>query len=193
MRTVLLSSIAVLALTGSAAAHPGHGGGGPPSTVTMGPPSAAFSHVPNGVANGQNAGGAANDANLLGNLNAAHASASALAHASPNSIVGKLAIYKGQLTTALANEQAAQTAVNNDNTRINNDNAIINNPASSAADVANAKADLALAQTQLGIDQTTLANAQKAVANVEASLSNFANKTVTPAVIARVNTLLGVQ
>ena len=174
MRTVFLSGIAAFALVSGAAAHPGHGAGGPPSTVTMGPPSAAFSHAPNGAANG-----AANDANLLGNLNAAHASASALAHASPNSIVGKLAIYKTQLTTALAQEQAAQDAVNADN-------AIINNPLSTLAQVNTAKA-------QLLIDQAALNTAQMNVANIEGSLSTFANKTVTPAVIARVNTLLGIQ
>src|SRR5439155_15245808 len=120
MRT-LLSGICVLALAGTAAAHPGNGGGGgPPPTVTMGPPAGAMSHVPNGVANGFNANsGLAQAANLLGNLNAAHASANGLAHASPNSIVGKLSIYKSQMTTALSNEQAAQAAVDADNAVIN--------------------------------------------------------------------------
>src|SRR5215472_11133924 len=99
----ILSGIAVLALASGAAAHPGHGGGGPPPSVTMGPPSAAFSHVPNGVANGQNADpDVAAGANLLGNLNAAHASPTALAHASPKSIVGAIAAYKTAVSTAQA-------------------------------------------------------------------------------------------
>ncbi|MBL8689267.1 MAG: hypothetical protein JNL04_09215 [Rhodospirillaceae bacterium] len=40
--------------------------------------------------------------NTLGNLNAAHASATARANASPNSMVGRIATYESQMNTALA-------------------------------------------------------------------------------------------
>lgn len=40
--------------------------------------------------------------NTLGNLNAAHASANARAHASPNSMVGRIAAYENQMQAALA-------------------------------------------------------------------------------------------
>src|SRR5215470_7704164 len=117
MRTVLLSAIAVLAMVGGAAAHPGHGAGGPPSTVTMGPP-AAVNHVPNG-----NDNGIGQAASLLGDLNAAHASSTALEHASSNSIVGAIALYKAAMMKALADLKAAQQA--NDQNAINAANAEI--------------------------------------------------------------------
>lgn len=49
--------------------------------------------------------------NTLGNLNAAHASATARAHASPNSMVGRVATYEIQMQAALAiQDRAARNA-----------------------------------------------------------------------------------
>lgn len=46
-------------------------------------------------------------ANELGNLNAAHASATARANASPNSMVGRIATYENQMQAALAIQDPA--------------------------------------------------------------------------------------
>ncbi|MBM3548838.1 MAG: hypothetical protein FJX54_17995 [Alphaproteobacteria bacterium] len=77
----------------------------------------------------------------LGNLNAAHASATARANASPNSMVGQIAAYETAMKSALA----------------------IQDPAQRAAAITAARQDLALS----------------------------ANKSLTPAAITRVDSLLG--
>lgn len=76
---------------------PPPGAGGPPAGVTVGPPAAA--HTSEGSA-----------ASMLGGLNAAHASASAFAHANPNSMVGDVATYEQQMNSALALTDAKQQA-----------------------------------------------------------------------------------
>lgn len=48
------------------------------------------------------------DASSLGALNAAHASENALAHANPNSRVGKIAAYRDAVLAAQAAAEAAQ-------------------------------------------------------------------------------------
>jgi hypothetical protein len=181
MKTLLISAC-VLALTGAAYAHPGHGaGGGPPAGATFGPPAAAMAHIPNGVANGFNDNGVGAAANLLGKLNAAHASPTALAHASPNSIVGELGAYKAAMLTDEANLQSAQAAVTADEAKITSDTATFGAGSSQVA------ADNA----QLATDEAAVAAAQAAIAAEEASLAQIGNKPLTPAVIAQVNTLLG--
>ena len=164
MRTVLLSGIAVLALAGGAVAHPGHGAGGPPSTVTMGPPSAAFSHVPNSDAHADS--GVAAGANLLGSLNAAHASSTALAHASPKSMVGAIAAYKTAVSKAEAQLQIDQAQL--------------------AADL-----KAGAPQATINADNQAIANDNLAILAAQNTLALRANKPLTPAVVAQLNTLLG--
>jgi hypothetical protein len=106
----------------------------------MGPPAAALAHIPAGVplgkptnvpvggnsigtevsasaranaaVNGNAAGNVeANAASELGKLNAAHASATALDHANPNSAVGEIATYEDQMNAAMGlNDPAAKSA-----------------------------------------------------------------------------------
>ena len=114
---------------------------GPPASVTMGPPAAALAHIPDGVPLGQPAvlpqgtgastgvtiGGAvsasagpqtangnaglAGAASILGDLNAVHASAEGMTHASADSMVGEIATYKTAMTAALSEtDQVTQTA-----------------------------------------------------------------------------------
>lgn len=106
---------------------------GPPSGVPAGPPAVATSHIPQGAPLGKPdglpdsaasigsdvSGSAAADvqgdpslakaASMLEQLNAAHASDTGLAHASPNSIVGALAAYKQAVIDA-AGDTTALTA-----------------------------------------------------------------------------------
>jgi len=181
MKTLLIGAC-VLALTGAAYAHPGHGaGGGPPAGATFGPPAAATAHIPNGVANGQ-AGdnGVAEAANLLGNLNAAHASSTALAHASPKSIVGALAAYKTSVSTATANLNAAEAQLATDQAKLATDTA---NNAPAATITADNQA--------IANDQAAIAAAQAAITAAQNTLALRANKPLTPDVIAKVNSLLG--
>ncbi len=176
MRTLLIG-VCMLALTGAAYAHPGQGvGGGPPAAVTFGPPAAATAHIPNGVANGigvnNGVDNGVNDgvdqaANLLGNLNAAHASPTALEHASPKSIVGALAIYKAAMTKALADLNAAEQQLATDQAN--------NAPAS-----------------QITADENAIAAANAEITAAENALALRANKSLTGPVIAKVNMLLGI-
>ena len=96
----------------------------------------------NGNGNGNASAGAAPNhgavASALGALNAAHASATALANASPNSRVGKIAAYQ---STAAAAALAATNAATADSI------------------AAAAAALVTAAQAQLGLDQTALADA----------------------------------
>jgi hypothetical protein len=149
----------------------------------MGPPSAAFSHVPNGVANGQNADpDVAAGANLLGNLNAAHASSNALAHASPKSIVGAIAAYKTSVSTAEANLKAAQAQLLIDQQKLKADLAAV--PPVPAATIT---AD----NMAITNDQNAITAAQAAIMAAQNTLALRANKPLTPAVIAQLNALLG--
>src|SRR5262249_59359811 len=158
------------ALAGNGNGHSGGNGGGNGNGLSNG----------NGSGNGN--GGAAVDhgpksdsdiiivnpsatASALGALNASHASATALAHASPNSEVGKIAAYKQALTTVLSNNQVDLTAY---------ETALQSDPDCTQS------ACLA-ARAQVTAD----------LATVDADLKAAANKPITTAVVTAVDTNLG--
>jgi hypothetical protein len=103
----------------------------------------------------------------LGALNASHASARALAHASPNSEVGKIAAYKQALMTVLTNDQAALAAYEAD---LKTDPQCTGAPCQSA-------------QAQVTTD----------LATVDSDLKAAANKPITTAVVTAVDTNLGLS
>jgi len=144
-------------------------------------------------------------ASSLGALNAAHASDTALAHASPNSRVGRIAAYRD---AALAAQDAAAAAAGADQAVTD---------AQTAYDAAFAAADTNLdgvvdandtptpeQQDALTAAETALADAQAAAATVDqaatdaqaaadTALADAANKPVTDQVVDAVNDLLGIN
>lgn len=188
---------------------------GPPATATQGPPSAATqgppagaTHVPNGLAKGH--ADIDKAANLLGNLNAAHASDKALEHASPKSVVGAIAAYKKATVTAKADVVKYTDLVAADQTAVNSAQAAVDASAAKLAELqaaptpdtdaiaaaqaqlATDQAALASAQQQLAADQASLDAAQTAVTAAQTALAERANKPLTEEVIAQLNTLLGI-
>jgi hypothetical protein len=115
-------------------------------------------------------------ASMLGALNAAHASKTALSHAHPTSRVGRIAAYSRAVSAAEhsvdvaeANLAAARAALAKDPT----------NPS------------LQMAVTQ---DQTSLAAARRTLSRTEFTFARAAsNKSVTPTVISALNGLLGIR
>ncbi len=94
---------------------------GPPATLPQGPAASAGDSIGATVSAsarvhaGDNLGvstdgGVDSAADLLGNLNAAHASEQGMAHAAAGSIVGEIAAYKSAMTAAMAETGDAQTA-----------------------------------------------------------------------------------
>lgn len=191
---------------------------GPPASIPHGPPSIATNHIPHGVAPGKPAtagqaapnNGVGSAASLLKKLNAAHASDTALQHASDKSVVGAIGKYKSETLTAeadvskytglvtqdQASVDAAQQAVNDAQTAYNA--ALAANPVDQAAvDAAKATLDaanatLASAQQQLAADQASLASAQQAIVDAQTQLASSTNTTLTPDVISKLNSLLGI-
>ncbi|HME83756.1 MAG TPA: hypothetical protein VKG91_04190 [Roseiarcus sp.] len=115
-------------------------------------------------------------ASMLGALNAAHASKTALSHAHPTSRVGRIAAYSRAVSAAEhsvdvaeANLAAARAALAKDPT----------NPS------------LQMAVTQ---DQANLAAARRTLSRTEFTFARAAsNKSVTPTVISALNGLLGIR
>lgn len=201
---------------------------GPPTSLPVSPPvSVPSPHASIGVdasanasAHGANAaadvhGGTndstlANGASYLKSLNAAHASATALQHASSKSIVGKLAIYKQAVvqgnanvtkyTSLVATDQTAvadaQKAVDSAQAKLDTLNAATPPDttaiAQAQADLNAAKATLATAQQTLAADQASLAAAQQSILDAQSTLAATTNVNLTPAAVARLNTLLGI-
>lgn len=156
-------------------------------------------------------------ASSLGALNAAHASDTALAHASPNSRVGKIAAYKAAALAAKTANQAvtnAQATVDTDKQAVTADKQALANAQAALDAAVAANADPATissltatrdaAQTQLTTDQATLAtdkatlaNAQTAAATADTTrddaLAAAANKPITDQVVDAVNELLGIN
>jgi len=183
-------------------------------------PAPAWADSANGHGHGNGKANAnANDANhgsiasSLGALNAAHASANALAHASPNSRVGKIAAYKEAAIAAKAADQAvadAQANLDAANQAVADaQKALDDAEAALAANVDPAKvgpltAAVTAAQTNLdnanaaaADAQTALTDAQNAAATADATrdqaLAAAANKPITDQVIDAVNNLLGIN
>lgn len=189
---------------------------GPPVGIPSGPPAVATAHIPQGVATGRpaNPGSAASSvgaaAKLLGKLNAAHASDTALEHASSKSVVGAIAVYKSDTVTAQADvakysdlviqDQAAvdagQLAVNTAQAALDAAKAAAT-PDQAVIDAAQttlntATANLATANQQLSADQVSLAAAQTGILDAQTALATSTNKTLTPATITSLNNLLGI-
>jgi hypothetical protein len=140
--------------------------------------------------------GVAKAANLLGKLNAAHASSSALSHASPKSIVGAIAIYKSTTLAAQASVKKFSALVNQDQAAVNADQTTLNqlktSSAASQAQISAAQAALTSDQQKLASDQAQLAAAQAAIVSAQNALASRTNKPLTPTVIAKLNALLGI-
>lgn len=136
----------------------------------------------NGNANGHDKQ-AGKDAGSLGALNAAHASETALAHASPNSRVGKIAAYK---EAALVAKKAADDAATADQAVADAQSALDAALAANADDIPENDVDQATIDglTQDVADAeaaaaTADADAQAAQDTADAALVNAANKDIT--------------
>lgn len=123
------------------------------------------------------------DASDLGALNAAHASETALAHASPNSRVGKIAAYK---EAALVAKKAADDAATADQAVADAQSALDAALAANADDIPENDVDQATIDglTQDVADAeaaaaTADADAQAAQDTADAALVNAANKDIT--------------
>jgi len=146
----------------------------------------------------------------LGKLNAAHASATALDHASPKSIVGAISAYKSATVTAQAAVTKYTALVHQDDGTVTADQvaltnaqnalaALKNSPtttpqqlASAQAAVTNAQTTLNAANAQLTSDQASLSSAQASIVSAQNTLASETNKPLTPGVIAQLNSLLGI-
>jgi hypothetical protein len=113
---------------------------------------------------------------MLGALNAAHASKTALSHAHPTSRVGRIAAYskavsaaEHNVNVAAANLAAARAAL--------------------AKDPANPSLQMAVTQ-----DRANLAAVRRNLSRTEFTFARAAaNKSVTPTVISALNGLLGIR
>ena len=196
VRNVLLAGAFVV---GTSAALAGNGNGGGNGN--------ANSHANNAGGNSQvaNAGGNSNNASKLGALNAAHASAQAFAHASPNSRVGKIKAYyvanaaaKAADAKVLADRQTlikltadlgtANTAVTDAQTKLDADTLAKADAKTLAADqvaldLANTNAQLA--QSAYDTAASALKSDQAAAATLDQSavdaLANAGNKPLDAA------------
>jgi hypothetical protein len=199
-------------------------GVGSSAAATMGPPSGVVSHFPEGarfgsppevpnepatanVQVGARASGSigpahadrgiTDAANILGNLNAAHAAPQALAHASSHSIVGALANYKTSMISAQASIKYYSNLVGQDETAVAsaqaNLNALQNSGNASQSEISSAQAQLASAQQQLSSDQAELAAAQSEVVTAQNTLATASNKELTPQAIVKIDALLGIS
>jgi hypothetical protein len=119
----------------------------------------------------------------LGALNAAHASPTAFANASPNSRVGKIAAYKEAAIEAIANDPAvadAQADLDAAKAAALADNVVT---AEEQAEIDSLEADLAAAK------HTAIVNDDESMAALDAA----ANKPITDRVIDTVNDMLGIN
>jgi hypothetical protein len=109
-------------------------------------------------------------------LNAAHASKTALAHAHPTSRVGRIAAYSKAVSVA---EHSVEVAAAN----------LAAARAALAKDPTNASLQMAVTQ-----DQANLAAARRNLSRTEFTFARAAsNKSVTPTVISALNGLLGIR
>lgn len=200
---------------------------GPPAGVPHGPPQGVPQGKPQGLPDSATSIGAnvhasasahaaaphdpslEKGASLLGKLNAAHASDTALAHASSKSVVGALATYKSSTLSAQADVSTYTEAVATDQANVAADQKAITDAQQALTEAQNANdqaaidaanADLAAAQNQLATDQSqlsadqaSLAAAQQAIVDAQTTLSSSTNKTLTPEVVAKLNALLGIS
>jgi hypothetical protein len=122
-------------------------------------------------------------ASELGSLNAAHASPTALANASPNSRVGKIAAYKEAALDAIANDPTvadAQADLDAATAAALADNMVTSDE---QAEIDALEADLAAAK------HTAIVDDDESMAALDAA----ANKPITDRVIDTVNGMLGIN
>jgi hypothetical protein len=122
-------------------------------------------------------------ASELGSLNAAHASPTALANASPNSRVGKIVAYKEAAIEAIANDPAvtdAQADLDAAKAAALADNVVTSDE---QAEIDALEADLAAAK------HTAIASDDESMAALDAA----ANKPITDRVIDTMNDMLGIN
>ena len=155
----------------------GNGPGGGNGHATMGAPAAAsIGASPASVTASAQSGTQGSIASMLGALNAAHASKTALAHANRGSRVGRIAAYNAAISKAEQSVDVAQANLAAAR------QALTMNPTNTA---------LQAAVTQ---DQATLAAARKTLTRTEFTFAKrAANKSVTPSVISALNGLLGIR
>ena len=159
---------------------PGGDGDGPSGGnghANMGAPAAAsIGASPASVTASAPPGTQGSIASMLGALNAAHASKTALAHANRSSRVGRIAAYNAAVSKAEQSVDVAQANLAAAR------QALAMNPTNPA---------LQAAVTQ---DQATLAAARKTFTRTEFTFARrAANKSVTPTVISALNGLLGIR
>lgn len=147
---------------------------------------------------------------MLGKLNAAHASPTALENASPRSVVGAISAYKSATVTAQAAVTKYTALVSQDQASVAADKTALASAqaslttlqssgtatpqqlAAAQAAVTGAQATLSAASTQLASDQASLSSSQAAIVSAQNSLSVATNKTLTPSAVTQLNTLLGI-
>ena len=135
-------------------------------------------------------------ASFLGKLNAAHASTTALEHASATSTVGAIAAYKASTVSAQTSIKQYSGLVSQDQSAVTLaqtalDAAKVANPPVQA-DIDRATSDLSAAQQKLAADQAQLAASQQAIIDAQTTLSSSTNKALTPEAVAKLNQLLGI-
>lgn len=191
---------------------------GPPSGVTHGPPSSVTSNTTHGKpANlaGSPSTNAASDsassvgkaASLLKQLNAGHASANGMQHASSKSIVGAIYAYKTSTVSAQTAIDKYTPLVKQWTTTVNADKAAVTKAqnyldslSTTDPNYAQAKTDLQTAQDQLAADQKTLdgyqsqlTQAQNDLQAAQDTLQTSTNVQLSPDVVKQLNTLLGIS
>jgi len=178
---------------------------GPPAGVTMGPPSGVTQGPPAGVThgpstaslNGHAATGKGEAANLIGNMNAAHASEMGLEHASSNSVVGALDDYRKTVAGAREDIATYTDAVEQDQIAVDEAQAalddLVDSGTATQQQIEQAEADLATAQDQLATDQGLLDGAQAEVTQAETDLASVSNKELGPDEFDKINELLGLN
>ncbi len=150
-----------------------------------------------GASVGESSNSLANAAKFLGKLNAAHASNTALSHASPRSVVGALANYKSQTLSAQSQIDTYTSLVNRDQLAVSSAQAQLtsleHSGTASQTQISQAQAQLNAAQQQLSSDQAQLSAAQAELVSAQNTLQTTTNRQLTPQVIARLNALLGIS
>lgn len=195
----LATTATIAAFANPSVAHPGGGAGvglgvgGPPASVTMGPPAAAMSHIPNGVGVGKPAvppGQAAKADDTIGGGVAGSVTANVSTTTDSDPSVANAAAELGKLNAAHASPEAlqhaspksivgaisayksatvtAQAAVNKYTTLVSQDNATVT---ADQVTLSNAQNALTALQNSTTATQAQLMTAQTAVTNAQTALN----------------------
>ena len=139
----------------------------------------------------------ADAAKFLGKLNAAHASSTALSHASSRSIVGALASYRSQTLSAQSKIDTYSSLINADEKALlaaqTQLATLEKSGTASQNQITEAQAQLSAAQQKLSLDENQLNAAQAELISAKNTLQATTKRQLTPQVIAKVNVLLGIS